>query len=118
MSIDPDNYQPMSLEDIGWDSFFQKHLQTLKIPDTVPARVISESKGTYHVYSVYGELTAKVSGKMRYLVGVENQYPTVGDWVVIKPLIDERKGIIHALLPRKSKFSRKAAGERTEEQIV
>ena len=55
---------------------------------------------------------------MRYLAGAEKQYPAVGDWVVIKPLINEQKGIIHAVLPRKSKFSRKVAGERTEEQIV
>ncbi|MFC1939691.1 ribosome small subunit-dependent GTPase A [Chloroflexota bacterium] len=55
---------------------------------------------------------------MRYRAGAENQYPAVGDWVVIQPLVDEQKGIIHAVLPRKSKFSRKVAGERTEEQIV
>lgn len=90
----------------------------LKIPGTVPARVVSESKGSYQVYSQYGELTAKVSGKMRYHAGAENQYPAVGDWVIIKPLVDEQKGIIHAVLPRKSKFSRKVAGERTEEQVV
>jgi ribosome biogenesis GTPase len=32
--------------------------------------------------------------------------------------LNEPKAIIHAVLPRKSKFSRKVAGERTEEQIV
>ncbi len=118
MNIDTNDSQPINLEDIGWDSFFQKHFQTLKIPDSVPARVISESKGSFQVYSQYGELTAKISGKMRYLAEEEKQYPAVGDWVVIKPLINEQKGIIHAVLPRKSKFSRKVAGERTEEQIV
>jgi len=90
----------------------------LKIPGSVPARVISESKGSYQVYSQYGELTAKISGKMRYQAGAENQYPAVGDWVIVKPLVDEQKGTIHAVLPRKSKFSRKVAGERTEEQVV
>ena len=90
----------------------------LKIPGSAPARVVSESKGSYQVYSQYGELTAKISGKMRYQAGAENQYPAVGDWVVAKPLVDEQKGTIHAVLPRKSKFSRKVAGERTEEQVV
>ncbi|MFC1937628.1 ribosome small subunit-dependent GTPase A [Chloroflexota bacterium] len=118
MNINTSNYQPRNLEDLGWNPFFQKHFQTLKISDSVPARVVSESKGSFQVYSQYGELIAKISGKMRYRAGVENQYPAVGDWVVIQPLIDEQKGIIHAVLPRKSKFSRKAAGERTEEQIV
>ena len=55
---------------------------------------------------------------MRYRDEAENSYPAVGDWVVIKPLVGEKKGIIQAVLPRKSKFSRKVAGERTEEQVV
>jgi len=118
MSKNTNYYQPRCLEDIGWDSFFQKHLQTVEIPDSVPARVITESKGSFQVYSQYGELTARISGKMRYYTGVAKEYPAVGDWVVVTPLINEQKGIIHAVLPRKSKFSRKVAGERTEEQIV
>ena len=118
MSNNTNDYQPRCLEDLGWNLFFQKHFQTVGIPDSVPARVITESKGSFQVYSQYGELTTRISGKMRYHAGEEKQYPTVGDWVVVKPLINEHKGIIHAVLPRKSKFSRKVAGERTEEQIV
>jgi len=106
------------LEELGWDSFFEQHFRAVKIPGSIPARVISESKGSFRVYCRYGEFTAEISGKMRYLSGEEKLYPAVGDWVVIKPLVDERKGIIQAVLPRKSKFSRKVAGERTDEQIV
>jgi len=112
------NYHLKSLTDLGFNSFFEKNFQILKIPDSVPARIVSESKNSFQVYSQYGELTAKISGKMHYLAGVEKLYPAVGDWVVIKPVINERKAIIHAVLPRKSKFSRKVAGERTEEQVV
>ena len=106
------------LGELGWDSFFQEHFQSMKVPGSVPARVISESKGSYQVYGQYGELIAKISGKMRYHAEVENKYPAVGDWVVVKPLVKELTGTIHAVLPRKSKFSRKVAGERTEEQVV
>src|SRR4030042_6897538 len=106
------------LTQLGWNTFFQKHFEKLKMPGSVPARVISESKGSYQLFSQYGELTAKISGKMRYHAGTEDQYPAVGDWVIIKPLVDEQKGIIQAILPRKSKFSRKVAGERTEEKVV
>jgi len=118
MNINTNGYRPTSLEDLGWNSFFQKHYQTLKIPGSVPARVISESKGSFQIYCQHGELSSKISGKMRYRVGEENQYPAVGDWVVVKPLVNEQKGIIQAVLPRKGKFSRKVAGERTAEQIV
>lgn len=109
---------PNYLIELGWDSFFEKQYQLLKVTGSIPARVVSESKSSYQVYGQCGELTATISGKMRYQAGSENQYPAVGDWVVIEPKINERKGIIQAVLPRKSKFSRKVAGERTEEQIV
>jgi ribosome biogenesis GTPase / thiamine phosphate phosphatase len=118
MNGNTNNAQPVCLEDLGWNSFFQKHFELSVIPGSVPARVISESKGSFQAYSQYGEFTAVISGKMRHRAETEKQYPAVGDWVVIKPLINERKGIIQAVLPRKSKFSRKMAGERTEEQIV
>jgi ribosome biogenesis GTPase len=55
---------------------------------------------------------------MRYKSEVYKRYPAVGDWVVIKPKINEKKAIIQTILPRKSKFSRKVAGELTQEQIV
>jgi len=106
------------LKELGWNSFFQEHFQLIKVLGSMPGRVISESKGSYQVNSQYGELTAKIAGKMRYQAGVEQLYPAVGDWVVIKPLINEEKATIHAVLPRKSKFSRKVAGERTKEQVV
>ena len=118
MNLNINKFQPVNLEDLGWDSFFRAHYKSLNIPDSVPARVISESIDSLRVYCQYGELSAKISGRMRYHAGEEYQYPAVGDWVVIKPLINEQKGIISAVLPRKSKFSRKVAGERTEEQII
>ncbi len=106
------------LEELGWDSHFADEFQNFALPDLIPTRVISEFKGSYQVLGQYGELTAKISGKMQYHAGAENQYPAVGDWVIVKPLVKEQKGTIHAVLPRKSKFSRKVAGERTEEQVV
>jgi ribosome biogenesis GTPase len=118
LNNDINNPQPKKLEDFGWNEFFEEHFKILNIPETIPARVISEDKSGFQVYCREGELTAKISGKMHYEAGKEKPYPAVGDWVALKPLIDERKGIIQAVLPRKSKFSRKAAGERTEEQIV
>jgi ribosome biogenesis GTPase / thiamine phosphate phosphatase len=106
------------LTQLGWDAFFQNNFQLMKIPGSMPARVLSEAKGSYRVSSQYGELTARVSGKMRYQAGTKDQYPAVGDWVIISPSVNEQKATIQAILPRKSKFSRKVAGGRTEEQVV
>lgn len=118
MNINTNEYQPISLEDLGWNSFFQKNYQLLEMPDSVPARVITGSRESFQIYCQYGELSARIAGRMRYSAGEENMYPAVGDWVAAKPLLKEQKGIINTVLPRQSKFSRKAAGDRTEEQIV
>ncbi len=109
---------PQFIKELGWDSFFEQHYQSVKVPGSVPARVVSESKGSYRVFSQYGEFNAKISGKMRFHSTKENLYPAVGDWVTIKPQVNEHKATIQAILPRRSKFSRKVAGERTEEQVV
>ena len=106
------------ITELGWDSSFQNHFKSWEMPGFVPARVVSELKNSYRVYSQYGALSAKISGKMRYEVEVRDQYPAVGDWVVVKLEPNKRKGVIQAILPRKSKFSRKVAGARTEEQVV
>jgi len=108
--------QPGSLADLGWTPFFQEHFQKAAVPGTLPARVVAESRGIFLVYREGGELAARVAGRMHFRAG--EGYPAVGDWVVVRPVTGERKGMIHAVLPRKSRFSRKVAGEKTEEQIV
>lgn len=77
-----------------------------------------EDKQAYLVYCAEGEYDAQVSGKMRYAARSRSDYPAVGDWVAIQPRPEEGQATIQALLPRKSRFSRKVAGAMTEEQIV
>jgi ribosome biogenesis GTPase len=42
----------------------------------------------------------------------------VGDWVVVRKRPDESRGAIVAVLPRRSWFSRRMAGQVTDEQVV
>lgn len=65
-----------------------------------------------------GEVTATVTGKVMHQAASREDYPAVGDWVVLTPPSPDRKAQIQAILPRVSKFVRKAAGGVTEEQIV
>jgi ribosome biogenesis GTPase / thiamine phosphate phosphatase len=44
--------------------------------------------------------------------------PAVGDWVALKKRPDQEHARIHAVLPRRSQFTRKTVGTKTEEQIV
>ena len=112
----------MTLEDWGWSPFFAEKFTTWDNSEYLPARVIRGEKNFYRVWSLQGELMVRFAGKVRYKAGGRADLPVVGDWVVIKPLPDQR-GIIHALLQRKSSFSRNLPGtrkgkERIEQQVI
>jgi ribosome biogenesis GTPase len=70
--------------------------------------VAREHKELYVVISEIGELTAEVSGRLRHDAQSRSDFPNVGDWVAVMPRPEEGRATIHAVLPRKSSFSRKA----------
>jgi ribosome biogenesis GTPase len=115
----------IDMQELGWDGFFSGAFESMRVPDSLPGRVVSLEKDSCHVLTESGELFAGISGKMRFHTNRAEQYPAVGDWVVIQPLDGDSRGIIHAILPRKSKFSRhitggrpRLSGGKTEEQVV
>src|SRR4029077_17517805 len=59
-----------------------------------------------------GEQTAVVSGRFRHETVAPADFPVVGDWVL------HRDGVIHALLPRRTAFSRKTNLGLIEEQVA
>ena len=109
---------PPTLEDLGWNDAFAAAFAPHAGQGLVPARVFRELKGVYTVSTGDRELPAAASGRLWY--GDESAgRPAVGDWVAVRlPTLPEEPGLIRAILPRRSKFSRKAAGSRTEEQVV
>ncbi|UZJ78353.1 ribosome small subunit-dependent GTPase A [Fictibacillus sp. KU28468] len=108
----------MNLKQLGWDLFFEEGYASFDKESYTVGRVALEHKGMYRLFTEHGELLAEVTGKLRHMASERQDYPAVGDWVVITARPEEKKASIHAILPRKSKFSRKAAGHTTEEQIV
>jgi ribosome biogenesis GTPase / thiamine phosphate phosphatase len=84
----------------------------------VPARVTLEHRELYQVMTTDGERFAEVSGRFRYQAAERGDFPAVGDWVMISDRKDDGRATVHAILPRFSKFSRKAAGHTTDEQVV
>ena len=106
------------LSNYGWDEFFDLSFQPYNTSGFEAGRVVLEYNHLYRVYTVQGELLAEVAGKLRHEAASRADMPVVGDWVVVQPRSEEAKATIHAVLPRKSKFVRKVAGSRTEEQIV
>ncbi|WP_312112032.1 ribosome small subunit-dependent GTPase A [Brevibacillus reuszeri] len=107
-----------TLKSLGWNEYFADHFAPYAEQGYSVGRISLEHKRIYRLMSEHGELLGEVTGKLRYEATGREDYPAVGDWVVINPRVEEKKASIHALLPRKSKFSRKAAGDTVEEQIV
>lgn len=109
----------MELNKLGFNAFFAKHFEKFKDSKSESAlvgRICSEHKGGYKLYSNKGEMVATLSGRFRNNCKIQEDFPTVGDWVIFEQIND--KAIIKSALPRKSKFSRKVAGKETQEQII
>ncbi|ARU63741.1 ribosome small subunit-dependent GTPase A [Tumebacillus avium] len=103
---------------MGFKPFFQASFAAFAGQGYTVGRVALEHKHLYRVYTESGDLLADVSGKFRFQTTGRQDFPAVGDFVVMSVRPEEGKATIHAVLPRKSKFSRKIAGNTTEEQIV
>ena len=89
----------------------------LPFDDACIGRVIEEHRERYFVMTENGVFEAGVTGKIMFTSGSKNEFPAVGDWVVLTPMDDEQ-GIIHQILPRKTVFHRRASGRKTGEQVI
>ena len=86
--------------------------------DLTVSRVLSQEKGIYRMVSSQGEKWGEISGRFHYDVQAKSEYPAVGDFVMADWNRSGGNAVIHHVLPRKSSFIRKAAGEKNEEQVV
>ena len=109
----------MNLKTIGLtEKIYNDFLALKQSEEMIVGRVALEHKHMYRVWTEHGDLLCEVSGKFNFEALSREDYPAVGDWVVLKPRIEEGKGTIYSIIPRFSKFSRKSAGRTAEEQIV
>lgn len=107
-----------TLEDYGWNQFFADSFEPFAREGFEAGRVALQHNRALMLYTAAGETQAETTGRLRYLARGTEDLPAVGDWVVIKRTRDEGHAKVHEILPRRSKFSRRAAGSETAEQIV
>jgi ribosome biogenesis GTPase / thiamine phosphate phosphatase len=103
---------------LGWTLDREQAFAPLARTGLVPGRVSLEHNHVYRVLTAAEELLAEAAGRIKYLASGRHELPAVGDWVGVR--VDPRGGrsVIRAILPRRSVFSRKAAGRETTEQVV
>jgi ribosome biogenesis GTPase len=107
------------LKELGWKDFFQQQI-TEQESDLMPARVSRQDINRFHLLSAHGDLMGSLPGRLHTEATSKAELPTVGDWVLTSPADqnDPSSVVIERNLKRFSKFSRKEAGDRYDEQVV
>jgi ribosome biogenesis GTPase / thiamine phosphate phosphatase len=109
----------MELPELGWHAGLDAAFLPFAAAGLEPARVAVAYGATFRVYTRDGDELADLAGRLRHEAASRRDLPAVGDWVAVKRTsIEGGRATIQGVLPRKSLFSRKAAGDETTEQIL
>ncbi|MDX6399199.1 MAG: ribosome biosis GTPase / thiamine phosphate phosphatase [Gaiellaceae bacterium] len=107
-----------ALPELGWTDSHTTDFEPHAAAGYLPARVAAQHRGVYVLFSELGELRADMAGRLSHEAAGAGELPAVGDWVAIAARPDEGAATIHAVLPRRTKFSRKVALGASEEQVL
>ncbi len=106
-----------ALQALGWREYFADQFDSGE--GLIPARVCRQDVDRYQLLAADGELWGILPGKLRIDTVSRADLPTVGDWVLCRPSdTADDPVVMERTLERFSKFSRKQAGDRFEEQVV
>jgi len=105
-----------TLAALGWTDELEAASTPYRERGFRPARVVAEHRGGYYVRSELGDRLAHARGRLRD-DEIWGGMPAVGDWVVVCDAPGDREAI-EALLPRRTKVSRKTPWLKAEEHIL
>lgn len=109
----------MTLADLGWTEILAQAFAAHAATGLEPARVVCElRRNFYAVHTADGEVLGECGGGFFHHARTPDQFPVVGDWVAVRKREGEPRADLHAVLPRRNKFSRRAAGSEEIEQII
>lgn len=108
----------INLTSLGWNDFYNSAFSNYSNEGFQFGRITIENKTNYLIQTEYGEVIGEVSGRFLFAVEKQSEMPKVGDWVVISLFNDNTQAVIHNLLPRRTKLSRKSADRKIDEQII
>lgn len=101
----------------GWSEALARAFAPHARAGHTPGRVVVQHRDGYLVVTDTGELRAKASGRLLQ-DAEEGGYPAVGDWVALTPDLAGGVSTIHAVLPRRTVFTRRAADSARKLQVV
>jgi ribosome biogenesis GTPase len=108
----------MKLSDMGFDQWFQSHVNDLHQEGLDIARISAVDRGSYLIRNLTNEVPAELVGKFYFQVESALDLPCVGDWVTVQYHNNDTEAIIHEVFPRKTFLRRKSAGEKVDFQMI
>jgi len=96
------------IRDYGWSDALQTAFEPHAAAGWAPARVVAHHRGLWRLITLTGECAGRLSGRFA-AEALAGEHPAVGDWLAISRETDG-DALIHALMPRRSAFARRAAG--------
>lgn len=104
------------LQRLGFDASFAAQLAPAEAERV--GRVTAEHRGAWEVSDGVRTVTAQLAGRLRH-EAPEAAFPGVGDWVVLRAApVATTQAIIERVLPRRTVFTRGAAGREAREQVI
>lgn len=108
----------MTLEEFGYSSWFSEQIDPANETHLETLRVVAIHKGECEVSDGEEACPAKMTGRLRHHAKSKLDYPTVGDWVLVKKSDGEEPGRIVRVLERQTELKRKTAGRTTRYQLI
>jgi ribosome biogenesis GTPase len=105
------------IDDFGWSPALGQAFAPYAARGFIPGRVAIQQRGSFHVITEHGELRAGLAGRLVHAVP-EGGHPVVGDWVAVAARPTEGTATIQDVLPRRTLFTRQAAGGRHAQAIA
>lgn len=108
---------PLLIEHYGWSDALRLAFEPHARAGYVPGRIIVQQREADLVVTDVGTLSAKLSGRLRHEAR-EAGHPAAGDWVALSAKAGEGTATIHAVLPRRTAFVRRAADSVQTLQVI
>lgn len=109
---------PLNSYPWGWNAFWQSAWIALDRPDLQPGRVVAGIGDRFLVQGNAGPAVAFLAPTLRRSALDASERPAVGDWVALGDDGPDGCLAIHAILPRRTKLSRRRAGKGASEQVL
>jgi ribosome biogenesis GTPase len=107
---------PMPLIQFGWNDLVAAAFHSVAEPGDIPARVVAVHRNRIVVATSAGERNATLHPRLASAAPEER--PATGDWISLRVDHVDTSARAHVVVPRRTAFIRRAAGEKATAQVV